>query len=94
MHVQIWSDMLKSRLQKGSDSRPNGKISWSFWCDKVQPAIRKATGQRIFGIGQPMAWNRTDLCKSFYTFMDAYNVKLVDDDGKLFGRRSEGERRI
>jgi multiple sugar transport system substrate-binding protein len=21
--------------------------------------------------------------QSFYTFMDAYNVKLVDDDGKL-----------
>ncbi len=35
-------------------SRQDWKEYWSFWCDKVQPAIRKATGQRIYGIGQPM----------------------------------------
>ncbi len=49
----------------------------------MQPAIRKATGQRIYGVGQPMGVESTDSFQSFYTFMDAYNVKLVDDDGKL-----------
>ena len=49
----------------------------------MQPAIRKATGQRIYGIGQPMGVESTNSFQSFYTFMDAYNVKLVDDDGKL-----------
>ena len=29
------------------------------------------------------AWNPPTRFQSFYTFMDAYNVKLVDDDGKL-----------
>ena len=28
-------------------------------------------------------WNSTDSFQSFLTFVDAYNVKLVDDDGKL-----------
>jgi multiple sugar transport system substrate-binding protein len=49
----------------------------------VQPAYRKASGSRAYGIGQPMGVESTDSFQSFYTFMDAYNVKLVDDDGKL-----------
>jgi len=32
---------------------------------------------------QPDGVESTDSFQSFYTFMDAYNVKLVDDDGKL-----------
>ena len=35
------------------------------------------------GIGQPMGVDSSDSFYSFLTFMDAYNVKLVDDDGKL-----------
>jgi multiple sugar transport system substrate-binding protein len=83
MHVQIWGDMLEKAGFKASDIPTKWEDYWSFWCDKVQPAIRKATGQRIYGIGQPMGVESTDSFQSFYTFMDAYNVKLVDDDGKL-----------
>jgi multiple sugar transport system substrate-binding protein len=83
MHVQIWGDMLEQAGFKASDIPTGWADYWSFWCDKVQPAIRKATGQRIYGIGQPMGVESTDSLQSFYTFMDAYNVKLVDDDGKL-----------
>ncbi len=83
MHVQIWSDLLEQAGFKQSDIPTKWADYWSFWCDKVQPAIRKATGQRIYGIGQPMGVESTDSLQSFYTFMDAYNVKLVDDDGKI-----------
>src|SRR5215469_14931230 len=83
MHVQIWNDLLEKAGYKQSDIPTKWEDYWSFWCDKVQPAIRKATGQRIYGIGQPMGVESTDSFQSFYTFMDAYNVKLVDDDGKL-----------
>jgi len=83
MHVQIWKDMLDKAGFKESDIPTKWEDYWSFWCDKVQPAIRKATGQRIYGVGQPMGVESTDAFQSFYTFMDAYNVKLVDDDGKL-----------
>ena len=31
----------------------------------------------------PMGVDSSDCFYSFLTFMDAYNVKLVDDDGKL-----------
>jgi multiple sugar transport system substrate-binding protein len=83
MHVQIWGDMLDKAGFKQSDIPTDWEGYWSFWCDKVQPAIRKATGQRIYAVGQPMGVESTDAFQSFYTFMDAYHVKLVDDDGKL-----------
>ena len=83
MHVQIWQDMLEQAGFKQSDIPTKWEDYWSFWCDKVQPAIRKATGQRIYAVGQPMGVESTDSFQSFYTFMDAYNVKLVDDNGKL-----------
>ncbi len=54
MHVQIWSDMLEQSGFKMSDIPTDWKGYWSFWCDKVQPAYRKASGTRGFGIGMPM----------------------------------------
>jgi multiple sugar transport system substrate-binding protein len=83
MHVQIWGDMLEQAGFKQSDIPTKWEDYWSFWCDKVQAASRKATGQRVYAVGQPMGVESTDSFQSFYTFMDAYNVKLVDDDGKL-----------
>ena len=83
MHVQIWGDMLEKAGFKAADIPTKWEDYWTFWCDKVQPGIRKATGQRIYGVGQPMGVESTDSFQSFYTFMDAYHVKLVDDDGKL-----------
>src|SRR3954463_15000570 len=81
MHVQIWGDMLEQAGFKVSDIPTKWEDYWSFWCDKVQPASRKATNTRVYGVGQPMGVESTDSFQSFYTFMDAYNVKLVDDDG-------------
>src|SRR6476660_6588412 len=83
MHVQYWIDMLAQAGFKESDIPTTWKDYWSFWCDKVQPASRKATGQRVFGIGQPLGVDSSDSFYSFLTFMDAYDVKLVDDNGKL-----------
>src|ERR671912_668194 len=72
MHIQYWIDMLQT-----------WKEYWAFWCDKVQPGVRKATGSRAYGIGQPLGVDSSDSFYSFLTFMDAYDVKLVDDNGKL-----------
>jgi multiple sugar transport system substrate-binding protein len=83
MHIQYWIDMLQTAGFKESDIPKGWKDYWAFWCDKVQPAYRKATGSRVFGIGQPMGVDSSDSFYSFLTFMDAYKVKLVDDDGKL-----------
>jgi multiple sugar transport system substrate-binding protein len=83
MHIQYWKDMLAESGFKASDIPTDWKGYWSFWCDKVQPAYRQKSGKRGFGIGQPLGVDSSDSFYSFLTFMDAYNVKLVNDSGKL-----------
>jgi multiple sugar transport system substrate-binding protein len=83
MHVEYWIDMLNAAGYKESDIPKDWKGYWSFWCEKVQPAYRQKTGSRGFGIGMPMGVDSSDSFYSFLTFMDAYNVKLVNDSGKL-----------
>ena len=72
----------RRRLQ-GSDIPKTWKEYWAFWCDKVQPACGRRRASALIAIGQPMGVDSSDSFYSFLTFMDAYNVKLVDDDGKL-----------
>jgi len=83
MHIQYWKDMLADAGYKESDIPTGWKAYWDFWCDKVQPAHRSKTGKRTYAVGQPMGVDSSDSFYSFLTFMDAYNVKLVDDNGKL-----------
>src|SRR3954464_6557628 len=83
MHIQYWKDMLADSGFKEADIPKDWKGFWGFWCDKVQPALRQKTGTRIYGIGQPLGVDSSDSFYSFLTFMDAYNVKLVNDSGKL-----------
>src|SRR5437899_4116058 len=83
MHIEYWKDMLAEAGYKESDIPTTWKEYWSFWCDKVQPDYRKKTGKRGFATGFPMGVDSSDSYYSFLTFMDAYNVKLVDDNGKL-----------
>ncbi|HVE48896.1 MAG TPA: ABC transporter substrate-binding protein [Casimicrobiaceae bacterium] len=83
MHIQYWKDMLAEAGFKPSDIPGTWKEYWSFWCDKVQPAYRQKTGKRIYAIGNPMGVDGTDSFFSFLTFADAYNAKIVDDNGKL-----------
>lgn len=83
MHIQYWKDMLAEAGFQESDIPTDWKGYWSFWCDKVQPAYRQKTGKRVFGTGFPMGVDSSDAFYSFLTFMDAYNVKLVNDSGKL-----------
>ncbi|HET9669849.1 MAG TPA: ABC transporter substrate-binding protein [Casimicrobiaceae bacterium] len=83
MHIEYWKDMLEEAGYKEADIPQTWKEYWSFWCDKVQPAYRKKTGKRIYGTGFPMGVDSSDSYYSFLTFMDGYNVKLVDDGGKV-----------
>lgn len=83
MHVEYWIDMLTEAGFKESDIPTTWKEYWNFWCEKVQPASRTKSGKRTFGIGMPMGVDSSDSFYSFLTFMDAYNVQLVSDSGKL-----------
>lgn len=83
MHIEYWIDMLNEAGFKESDIPTGWKDYWSFWCEKVQSASRQKSGKRNFGIGMPMGVDSSDSFYSFLTFADAYNVKMVNDSGKL-----------
>jgi multiple sugar transport system substrate-binding protein len=83
MHIQYWKDMLADAGFSAADIPKDWKGFWDFWCDKVQAGYRQKTGNRAFGTGFPMGVDSSDSFFSFLTFMDAYNVKLVSDAGKL-----------
>src|SRR5688500_2337313 len=83
MHIQYWKDMLADAGFKDSDIPKDWKAYFDFWCTKVQAGYRKKTGKRVYSVGSPMGVDSSDSFYSFLTYMDAYNVKLVNDDGKL-----------
>ena len=83
MHIQYWKDMLAEAGFKESDIPKDWKGYFTFWCGKVQEGYRKKTGKRVYSIGSPMGVDSSDSFYSFLTYMDAYNVRLVDDEGKL-----------
>jgi multiple sugar transport system substrate-binding protein len=83
MHIQYWKDMLSDAGFSESDIPKDWKGYWNFWCEKVQAGYRAKTGTRGFGTGFPMGVDSSDSFFSFLTFMDAHNVKLVSDSGKL-----------
>src|SRR5258706_2884675 len=92
MHIQYWKDMLAEAGYKESDLPKTWKAYWDFWCDKAQAGYRKKTGKRIYSVGSPMGVDSSDSFFSYLTFMDAYNVKLVDDNGKVLVDGAEAKK--
>jgi multiple sugar transport system substrate-binding protein len=82
MHINYWIDMLSEAGFKESDIPNDWKGFWSFWCDKVQKSLRDK-GKRIYGIGHPASVQASDTFYSFHMFMNAHNVQVVDESGKL-----------
>jgi multiple sugar transport system substrate-binding protein len=89
MHIQYWKDMLAEAGFKDADIPKTWNAYWDFWCGKAQAGYRKKSGKRIYSVGTPMGVDSSDSFFSFLTFMDAYNVKVVDDEGKLLVDRPE-----
>ena len=92
IHVQYWRDMLAEAGFTDADIPTTWKAYWSFWCDTVQPALRTRTGKPVFATGFPMGSDSSNSYYSFLTFVDAYGVRLVEDDGKLRVDRPEVRR--
>ena len=82
-HITYWADMIEKAGFRESDIPKSWAEYWSFWCDKVQPAYRKASGQRIYAMGIPLSITSSDTYQMFLPFADAYDVRMVDEHGKL-----------
>lgn len=83
IQIQYWRDMLAEAGFTEADIPTAWKAYWNFWCDRVQSAHRAKTGRKTYAMGQPMGPDSSDSYYSFLTFADAYDVRMVDADGRL-----------
>ena len=55
-HIHVWKSLLEQAGFTLEDIPKEWDAFWSFWCDQVQPAVRKALGRDdIWGVGLPMS---------------------------------------
>ena len=59
-HLHVWKSLLEQAGFTLADIPKEWDAFWSFWCDQVQPAVRRATGRDdIWGIGCPCRSRQT-----------------------------------
>jgi multiple sugar transport system substrate-binding protein len=94
-YVHVWNSLLKRAGLSPDDIPKEWDAFWSFWCDQVQPAVRKALGRDdIWGIGRAMSVEANDTENQFFQFVSAYDADYVTHDGKLVIDDPEIRRRL
>jgi multiple sugar transport system substrate-binding protein len=80
-HVHIWNSLLELAGFTLADVPKEWEAFWSFWCDQVQPAVRRATGRDgIWGVGLPMSAVAPDTDDQLIQFQLAYGTPWLDRD--------------
>lgn len=86
-YVHVWRSLLEPAGLGLSDIPKAWSAFWLFWCDKVQPAVRKATGREdIWGTGLSMSIEASDTIIQWYQFLranDAAENYWFNEDGTL-----------
>jgi multiple sugar transport system substrate-binding protein len=84
-NLHAWRSLLEEAGFTLDDIPGDWELFWAFWCDQVQPAVRKSLGRDdIWGIGQAMSAAATaDTEILFRQFVDAYQADYVVSDGRL-----------
>ena len=83
-HVHVWNSLLERAGFTLADIPKQWEAFWSFWCDQVQPAVRKALGREdIWGVGLPMSAAASDTDDELLQFELAYGTPWLDRDRRL-----------
>jgi multiple sugar transport system substrate-binding protein len=84
VHIHVWKSLLDRTGFTLDDIPREWEAFWSFWCDQVQPAVRKATGRDdIWGVGLNMSSLVAEPWFFFSQFRSAYGANYVTADGRL-----------
>jgi multiple sugar transport system substrate-binding protein len=83
-HIHVWNSLLERAGFTPADIPKDWAAFWSFWCDQVQPAVRRATGREdIWGIGLPMSVEADDTADQLVQFQLAYKAPWIGLDRRL-----------
>ena len=82
-HLHVWRSLLERAGLTLADVPVEWKAFWSFWCDKVQPALRKElTRDDVYGVALQMSVSN-DAHTHFQQFLAAYGADYVTRQGRL-----------
>jgi multiple sugar transport system substrate-binding protein len=83
-HVHVWKSVLEQAGFTVEDIPKTWDAFWSFWCDQVQPAVRRVTKRTdIWGVGLNMSGQAPETQFQFFQFLAAYDADYVTRDGGL-----------
>jgi multiple sugar transport system substrate-binding protein len=83
-YVHVWKSLIERAGFTIDDIPSEWEAFWSFWCDEVQPAVRKAMRREdVWGIGLPMSATSTDTEDAYVQFQLAYEAPWASPDGRL-----------
>jgi multiple sugar transport system substrate-binding protein len=94
VHVFYWRNLLEEAGFKDTDIPRNWDQYWQFW-QTVQKNLRtKRNSEDIYALGLAMSDLGTDTFLGFEEFLEAYDVKVLDDNGKLLINDSSNRPKI
>jgi multiple sugar transport system substrate-binding protein len=92
--IHVWTSLLGQAGLGLADVPKQWDAFWSFWCDRVQSALRRATGRDdVWGVGLTMHAG-TGEWYQFNQFLHAYDADYVTRDGRLVIEDPEIRQRI
>jgi multiple sugar transport system substrate-binding protein len=82
-HLHVWNSLLERAGFSLADIPKEWDAFWSFWCDQVQPAVRRALGRNdVWGVGLSMS-PVVDTENALEQFQLAYESPWLDRDRRL-----------
>jgi multiple sugar transport system substrate-binding protein len=84
-NIHVWNSLLERAGFTLGDIPKEWEPFWSFWCDQVQPAVRKALARdNIWGVGLPMSVAAVgDTAQHLLQFQLAYDAPWIGLDRRL-----------
>jgi multiple sugar transport system substrate-binding protein len=84
-HLHIWKSLLERAGFTLANIPREWDAFWSFWCDRVQPAVWKALGRDdVWGVGLPMSVVAvSDTQDQLVQFQLAYGTSWIGRDRRL-----------
>ncbi|MGL6344393.1 MAG: ABC transporter substrate-binding protein [Waterburya sp.] len=81
-HIFYWRDLLQQVGKSDRDIPQDWDGFWKFW-QQLQDQLSSETKSKIYGVGLPMSVEAADTDDIFEQIIEAFNVKILDSQGKL-----------
>jgi multiple sugar transport system substrate-binding protein len=83
-HLHVWTSVLEQAGLKVESIPKEWDAFWSFWCEEVQPAVRRVLGREdVWGTGLPMSTGNYDTWFQFFAFLTAHDANYVSPEGGM-----------